>query len=293
MDMKWLRTFELAAKLLNYRKVAEQLYITQPAVSLHIKQLEEELNCKLFVKKGRHIQLTESGRHFRMEALQLLTQYETTLQKMNTMRQGFTDSLKIGITPLLIESTFPSIIRKYTEKQPTIELAITVAESSELAGMLEKDQIDVAFSCLPSLDSSIICEELFHDTLTMVIAHDGLDLESAPPLDPVALFKEKLIFSHHHPSYWPSLIRNIQLNAPTARFLKVTQSHAAKRFILEGMGISFFPSFAVRRELMEGRLLEVHPPPFPLPVCSIYVSLKYEHSVESDLVQFTRRFYMS
>ncbi len=292
MEIKWLKTFALASDLLNYRKTAEQLYITQPAVSLHIKQLEEELNEKLFTKKGRGLLLTEFGRQFRMEAAEMIDHYESMLHRVKSFQQGYRKTLRIGMTPLLVDSVFPSIIRRFTEHHPALELAITVAESEEFQSLVKRDVLDLAFSCLPARNSSLYCEELFSDSVSLVTAHDGLDLESAPALDWEALLNQSIIFTDHHPGYWDTLKRNIQERTTTHRFLKISQSHAAKRFILEGMGVSFFPAFAVRRELLEGRMITVDTPSLSLPVCTIYTVYKYSHSFETELLNFTRQFFM-
>ncbi len=293
MEIKWLNTFSIAAEELNYRKTAEKLYITQPAVSLHIRQLEEELQETLFEKKGRHIQLTEFGRIFRIEAMSLIQNYENVLQKMKSVKQGYHKTFTIGMTSLLIDSIFPSIIRRYQEKNQDIELAIQVTESSQLQKMIEDDQIDIAFSCLPSSSGSLFCKKLFSDSITLAVPHDGYDSETAPPLDPYGLMNQSIIFTHHHPGYWDLLKREIQRYVPSSRFLRITQSHAAKRFIQEGMGISFLPSFAINREIQEGRMLAIDTPFLDLPSCSIYSLHKYDHSYEKEFLAFVNSFLLA
>ncbi|UOQ93482.1 LysR family transcriptional regulator [Halobacillus shinanisalinarum] len=290
MEMKWLRTFVLAASELNYRKTAEQLYITQPAVSLHIKQLEEELQESLFIKKGRHIQLTEFGRMFRGEAMELLQHYDSAIQRVYSLKQGYRKTLTIGITPLLVDSIFPSVVRRFQEKYQDIELAIQVAESSQLQNLVESDRIDIAFSCLPSFNGNLFCEKLFEDRINLVTVHDGYDFESAPAFDSHELLNQSIIFTDHHPSYWDRLKREIQRHVASPNFLKVTQSYATKRFILEGMGISFLPAFAVSREIKEGRMLMVDTPFFNLPHCSIHTLYKYDHFYEEEFLNFVNQF---
>lgn len=72
IDTRTLKTFILAAEHENFRIVSEKLFITQPAVSSQIRQLEKEIGGKLFNKRGRHIKLTELGRLFHKEAKELL-----------------------------------------------------------------------------------------------------------------------------------------------------------------------------------------------------------------------------
>ncbi|ARI77355.1 LysR family transcriptional regulator [Halobacillus mangrovi] len=293
MDFKWLRTFLLAADELNYRKVAEQLFITQPAVSLHIRQLEDHLGSKLFQKQGRHIQLTEFGKAFRVEANNLLEHYATMIQRVNRRQQGYSSTLSIAMTPLLVESLFPTILRKYSELYPHIEISIKVAESAGLQKMVEASQVDLAFSCLPTVYSNLICEKVFEDTISLVAVHDGWDEEVAPPIDPYELLSKSIIFTDHHPAYWNRLKRDIQMHLPSYRFLSVSQSHAAKRFVLEGMGVSFLPNFIIRREINEGRLLAIEVPFIDLPTASIYAFYQNEGSKEQQFVSFLDQFHIS
>ncbi|MFD2925705.1 LysR family transcriptional regulator [Halobacillus naozhouensis] len=293
MEIKWVKTFSIAAEELNYRKTAEKLFITQPAVSLHIRQLEEELQKELFVKQGRNIQLTEFGRMFRSEAAGLLEYYENVLKKVRSVKQGYRQTFMIGMTPLLIDSIFPSIIRRFQEKNQSVELSIQVTESSQLQGLIEDDQIDIGFSCLPSISEGLFCEKLFSDSITLAIPHDGYDLETAPAFDPYEIMSQSIIFTDHHPGYWERLKSEIQRHVPSPRFLKVSQSHAAKRFIQEGMGISFLPTFAINREIQEGRMLVVDTPFLDLPSCSIYSLHKYDHSYEKEFTAFVTDFLLT
>lgn len=64
VDIKWLKTFVVAAGFENFRKASEELYLTQPAISKHIKRLEEHLQIDLFERSGKKVILTDAGHHF-------------------------------------------------------------------------------------------------------------------------------------------------------------------------------------------------------------------------------------
>ncbi|WP_079480056.1 LysR family transcriptional regulator [Halobacillus salinus] len=290
MELKWLRTFLLTAKLQNYRKVAESLHMTQPAISSHIKLLEQSLGASLFRKEGRRITLTSFGRSFIPEAQSLIAHYEDMMHRTSRMQQGYNSSLSIAITPLLVDSVFPAILRKFAEDHPEVELEITVAESFDLQELVEDAKVDVALSCLKSTSVHMSCVNLVDEPISLVIAHDGWDTETAPVLDPVELMATSIIFTDHHPSYWPSLKQQIRDNVSSYRFVKVSQSHAAKRFILEGMGVSFLPLFTARREIQEGRLLPVETPFLELPTSSIFALFNSDDQKISGFVDYLRRF---
>jgi len=76
MDIRWLKTYILAAKYENLRIASEELFLTQPAVSKHIKRLEEHLNIQLFERKGKSISLNAAGNAFLPYAKEVVSSYE-------------------------------------------------------------------------------------------------------------------------------------------------------------------------------------------------------------------------
>lgn len=290
MELKWLRTFLLTAELKNYRKVADALYMTQPAVSAQMKQLEQTIGAPLFRKEGRHITLTAFGAKFVEEAKGLLRVYEDMIHRTNLMKQGYHSSLSIAMTPLLVDSVFPTILRKFAEENPKVELEIMVSDSKDMQELVEESKVDVALSCLPPTSIHVHSLRLLNEPVSLVISHDGWDEESAPWIEADEILAKNIIFTDHHPLYWPNLKRQIQNQVSTYRFVKVSQSHAAKRFILEGMGISFLPLFTARREIQEGRLLPVSTPFLDLPMSSIY-ALYTDYDTKTELfVKFIKQF---
>jgi LysR family transcriptional regulator, repressor for citA len=85
MDIKWLRTFIICARYENFREASEELFLTQPAVTKHIKRLEENLNILLFERVGNKVVLTPAGYKFLSYARELINNYE---QGMNDFETG-------------------------------------------------------------------------------------------------------------------------------------------------------------------------------------------------------------
>lgn len=292
MDTNTLRTFILAAEFENFRIVAEKMYMTQPAVTFQIRHLEKELGDKLFIKKGRNIALTEFGRLFYMEAKKLLETYEDSLVKLNRFKQGFDKTVRIAISPLLADTILPSILREFTNRYPTVELAIQVLESNQISNMIEKGKVDIGISCLPGY-STINTTKIHEESVSLVCSHDGYDAESGPIVDAQDLLERNIIISDNHPVYWGEIKEQIKINLSSYKFMKVNQSHITKRFVLEGIGVSFLPKSIINREIIEGRLLEVSVPFIKLPTASMYILYKYDHQIESEFVRFVSNYHFS
>ncbi|MFB4169145.1 LysR family transcriptional regulator [Virgibacillus sp. JSM 102003] len=292
IDTRTLKTFILAAEQENFRIVSEKLFITQPAVSSQIRQLEKEIGGKLFNKCGRHIKLTELGRLFHTEAKEIVAQSERSLSQISKFQQGFNKTLRIAISPLLADTILPSILREYTKEFPHVELSIKVLESMEIASVVEEGIVDVGLSCLPG-ESNVSWIKLHEESVGLVCNHDGYDEESGPIVDAKEVLESNIVLTDNHPSYWNNLKEQLKYTLSSYQFMSVTQSHIAKRFVLEGIGVSFLPKSIVNREIIEGRLMEIPVFFMELPTASMYIIYKYEHEIESEFVKFISDFHFS
>lgn len=286
MELSWLHTFLTAAECGNFRKTAELLFISQPSVTVHIKQLENELGVKLFIREGKKVKLTEEGIRYSKHAKKLMDLYKQGLEDLQSISQGHTIKLSLAISPLIADTIFPHVLKTFLHKNPHVDISIKIMESKEIETAVLHDEVDLGLSCLNCVDSDLIGDLLYKDKVILVAPHDGRDAESAPPLDEEELLTANFILTHNHPDYWDSLCRKIKNKYPKARMMKVSQVHISKRFIAEGLGVSFLPISTVRRELLEGSLLEVSCHSIELPEAHTYAIMKYKHTKQQDFLAF-------
>ncbi|ASN05572.1 LysR family transcriptional regulator [Virgibacillus necropolis] len=290
MDIRTLQTFILAAEHENFRMVAEKMYVTQPAVTFQIRQLEKDVGSKLFIKNGRNIALTELGRLFYMEAKEMVLQYESSMEKVNRFQQGYHKTIRVAISPLLADTILPSILREYTKRYPNVEMSIQVLESNQISTVIDNGQVDIGLSCLPGT-GSIKTTKFHEESVNLVCNHDGFDAESGPIIDAQELLEQTIIFTDNHPAYWNQIKEQLKTKLKSYKFMKVNQSHITKRFVLEGIGVSFLPKSIINPEIMEGRLLEVPVNFMKIPTASMFILHKYDHQIESNFVKFVSNYY--
>lgn len=286
MDFQWINTFVTAAQCGNFRRAAELLYISQPSVTVHIQQLEKQLGVQLFEREGKKVKLTEAGRSYYIHAQELLSFYEKGLEDLASFSQGYKTKLSLGISPLIADTILPFVIKSYTNKHPNVEIEIKILDSIHIEDAIIKEEVDLGLSCINCANSSLLSELLYKDRILFVVPHDGGDAETSPPLDEEELLSKYYLFTHNHPGYWDDLIKMIKSKYPSIKMMKVSQTYITKRFITEGLGISFLPASSVRRELLEGRLLEVYHHSFNLPEAHIYAIMKYRHSEQQEFLEF-------
>ncbi|ANX11732.1 LysR family transcriptional regulator [Fictibacillus arsenicus] len=290
MEFNWLTTFITAAECENFRRTAEILYISQPSVTVHIKSLEKEVGAVLFHRDGKRIKLTEEGKRYLVHAKELIHVYQRGLEDMKSLSQGYTSQFSIAISPLIADTILPSVLKRYLSKNPNVEINVKIIESIDIEKAVLEEEVDIGLSCLNSTDPELVCKPLYQDKLILVTAQDGRDSESAPPLDEAEVLNKNYLLTNNHPGYWDVLLKKIKSIYPSQRMMKVSQVHITKRFIKEGLGVSFLPISTVRRELLEGTLLEVDCHSISLPDANTYAIMKYEHTRQKEFVEFVSHF---
>lgn len=286
MEFSWLTTFITAAQCGNFRQTAELLYISQPSVTVHIKQLENELGVQLFLREGRTMKLTEDGRRYLVHAKKLFEVYQSGLEDLESFRQGYTTTLSLAISPLIADTILPYMLKTYLKQHPQVEFSLKIIESKEIEEAVLKEEVDIGLSCIKGTHRDVISELLYQDEVILITSHDGLDSEFAPPLDEEAVLLSNYLFTHNHPVYWASLCRTVKNHYPSVRMMAVSQVHITKRFIAEGLGVSYLPISTVRRELLEGRLLEVPSQFIKRPAADTYAVMKYKHTKQQEFLAF-------
>ena len=285
-----MHTFIAAARHENFRKTAEELFISQPTVTVHIKLLEEEIGSSLFEREGRKIILNEAGKKFIPIARTMIGVYEEGKAEMDRFRQGYTQKLILAMSPLIAESIMPYVLKKFMLAYPNIEISVQVLDSIKIPEAVLSGEVDLGLSRSEIKNAELTCRPLYEDPVILVVPHDGRDSETAPPLDAEELLMNHYLITHNHPEYWDGLLRSLRITIPTLKTMAVSQVHVTRRFIMEGLGISFLPSSTVRRELLEGRLLEAPCPFLHLPVAKTYAILKHESEKETQFLQFLSQF---
>ena len=291
MDIRWLKTFTVTAQLENFRRAAEKLYVAQPTITMHIKHLEELLDIELFERKGRNVHLTEAGRRFLPYAQRVLEGFEAGVHDLESWRQGYMRKITVVVSPLIAASILPNIVRKFLSTYPDIEIVVEVMESLEISGVVLRGEADIGLTRMPAVHPDLNQRKLHDDPVILVVPHDGGEAESAPPHDLEQLLHDYLILTHNHPEYWDMLLHDIRTLYPAIRTMKVSQVHVTKRFIEEGLGISFLPRSTVIREIMEGRVLEVDTDELAMPVASTYMIHQSNKEEVHAFMRFIQQFY--
>jgi DNA-binding transcriptional LysR family regulator len=178
-----LQVFHAVAKHLSFTKAAESLFMTQPAVTFQVRQLEEHLNVRLFDRVHGRITLTAAGAlafEYAERILALSAELETQLRDMSGQGTG---PLLIGASTTIAEFLLPRIVGEFKRQHPGIVPRLFVGNSEQVQERVAERSLDLGFiegeSHLPSLVSEVCCE----DELQVVCApgHRLAKLAAVPP----------------------------------------------------------------------------------------------------------------
>lgn len=138
-----LKVFRSVAINRSFTKASQELFISQPAISKHIQELEKEYNVRLFDRMGTHIQLTTAGEKLLTHANKILKDYQRLDVEMNALRQQATGELRIGASTTIAQYVLPEQIAAFRKRFPDVRISLLSGNSREVEAALISGRIDL------------------------------------------------------------------------------------------------------------------------------------------------------
>lgn len=187
MRIELLRECVDLAETLNFTKTSKNLFVAQPALSKHIKSIEDELGFTLFQRTKRAVILTDAGRIFVQGARRVVSEYDNTLNDLQALRRKAEGLLRVGYLQGMMAHNLPKIQSRFLDEFPNIEIDYITYEFNDILGRLEDDEIDIAAAFVPrSLrDASHEIVEFFNDEYRAIVNNNSplSQKESISPRD--------------------------------------------------------------------------------------------------------------
>ncbi|MCI8647182.1 MAG: LysR family transcriptional regulator [Firmicutes bacterium] len=253
-----VHTFLAVCKHMNFTRAAEELNITQPAVSQHIRYLEELYGIKLFDYKNKKIRLTEAGALLHGVATTMLHD-DIHLQGRLKELRGQKASLTFGVTLTVGEFVMPKPVARFLRLYPQVNIKMTVANTQELLKKLSSGELD--FALVEGFFAKKEYDSLVYSTEKYIAVHGQTYVPQRKLTRIEDTFSERLIIREAGSGtreiferYLES--RNFQLE-DYENVAEISNISAIKALIEEGCGITFLYERAVRQELEEGKLVSI------------------------------------
>ncbi len=161
MELRQIRSFLSVAETLHFGRSAELIHLSQPALSLQIRALEEESGVRLFERNRRRTTLTAAGVAFRDEAARALSQLDQAIHRARLAANGKLGLLRIGFISTAGSEIVPDIFRQFRQLNPDVEFSLRAITTADQIRMLETGSLDIGFLRLP------IGEHLALDVVTV------------------------------------------------------------------------------------------------------------------------------
>ena len=149
MELRHIRSFLSLAKTLNFSRTSEIVHLSQPALTLQIQALENEIGVKLFERDRRKTVLTAAGAAFQREATRGLAQFEQGIQNARLAAEGKLGVVRLGFVSTAGQSLIPELINQYRAKNPLVEFSLRNILTADQGQMLEEGALDLGFLRLP------------------------------------------------------------------------------------------------------------------------------------------------
>jgi len=173
MDLASLRAFVEVAREGSFSLAAENLYLTQPAISKRIAGLEEELSARLFDRAGRQVRLTEAGLHLLPRAERIIHELTDIRRELTNLSGEVAGRLAIATSHHIGLHRLPAVLRSYADHYPGVELDIRFMESERACQAVEHGELELAVVTLPLKPAAPLqTEVIWNDPLKAVVSPD-------------------------------------------------------------------------------------------------------------------------
>ncbi len=254
MDLKQLRTFREVAELGSLSKAADRLRAAQPALSRHIKLLEDELRVELFIRNGRGMLLTSAGQILLDRTTGLVRQIEQVRDDIQSASGKPSGRVILGLVPTVSAVLSGRLARRIITDFPDISLRIVESYGGHLVEWLHRGEMDLAIIYGPSVDLHLTVETLGRDDI-VAVGPRGSGLKERGEVDIGWLAEQKLVLPSHSHGLRALIERATARKNLSLQVLMEADSYRVLTSIVEeGIGYTLLPPSAVRNEVAEGRL---------------------------------------
>lgn len=193
MDIRQLKAFVAIAEEKTFTAGAKRLSVTQAAVSMQIRQLEEEIGLPLFNRTPRRVILTQAGETLMTRARKILREHDTALEELAEIAGAEHGRLRIGTASAMFATIqLPTILENLNKKFETAEISVVSGTSHALVEKISHGEVDIAFVSLPVEHTNIETETLFSDEI-VAIAHPSHSFSKEKSINAKKLANEPLI----------------------------------------------------------------------------------------------------
>lgn len=169
IELRHLEYFQTVAKELHFRKAAEKLFITQPALSRQIKQLEDYLGAELLKRDKRNVSLTKAGEYLLTESQFVIDHLAFVKDNIRHIASGDEGEVRIGFVGSAMQSIIPKLLKTLNNESPGIHFILTELTNQSQVDLIRNDQLDIGFIRTIRLPKGLNKLKVYQETFSLVL----------------------------------------------------------------------------------------------------------------------------
>lgn len=252
LNLDHLRALDDVVRLGSFSAAARKLNLSQPAVSLQIRELESRVGVRLVERMGKRAFATEAGRALIEHGARITAEAERALVTMRRHREGWLGRVRIGTSFVILNYLLPPILKRVRHEHPDLEIGISLGSSAQKVEQLLRNEIDLGVVALPVANPHLEVTVLRHDRMMAALP---LRAKAPARLRPADFARWPLILDSPG-SRMSRIVRDwfaAAENAPRPA-MEVGDIHAIKTLVAAGVGASVLPMDALGFEARRGEL---------------------------------------
>lgn len=254
MNNEALKTFVTLAEVKNFTKTAELLLMSQPSVSLHIKNLEKEFQTQLFLRSPKFLKITPTGEILYDRAKQIITIYEQTKQDILEQHNIIKGELKIGASFTIGEYILPSLLIDLQKDYPDLELQVIIGNTEEIVQSVRLFQVDIGLIEGQTNEKELSVHPFLQDELFIISSNDH-KLANKNDVTITDLQNQSWItreLGSGTGEYLNHVIRSNGLKVKS--LLTISSNQGIKETVINGMGLSLLSRSVIERDVRHRNL---------------------------------------
>ena len=257
MDLSALQAFVAVAQNASFSHAAEQLFVSQSAISKRIAQLETDIKAQLFDRIGRKVALTEAGHALLPRAQRLLNDAKELQRVVADLQGDIAGKLTMGTSHHIGLHRLPDPLRQFTQLHPNVELDIQFMDSEEACHAVEVGELELAIVTLPPKPRErLSLTSIWHDPLVFVAAKDHALCHQKSSLADLAEHSAVLPSTHTYTrGILESLLRNEGLALNVA--METNYLETLRMLVSTGLGWSLLPKTLIADDIQEIKIPKV------------------------------------
>jgi DNA-binding transcriptional LysR family regulator len=261
--LRQLKVFEAVARHRSFSRAAEELHLTQPAVSTQVSKLEEHAGLPLFEQLGKKIHLTPAGAQMLQSSREIIQKFQEAEEAMAQFKGVSGGRLNVSVISAG-DYYFPRLLVEFAQRHAGVTLNFGVCNREELLTQLKENVTDLAVMVRPPEDSDTVSEP-FAPHPYVIVAAPTHPLAKTPRIPVYRIIREPFVVREKGSDTWNSMVEGFGGNLPGLNIaMEIRSTETIKQAVIAGMGVSFLSAHTISRELQSGALTVLDVQGFPL-----------------------------